>query len=176
MIEQLYDEYHGPILRHLERLVQERETAEDLCHETFIKALRNWSDLENEAAARGWLYRIATNTAYDYLRRQRRIAMTPLDDMTVVGTSTPTLESRHEDAESIWAVLNHLPDHYRIPLLLHNSAGYNLHDIAATQGCSVTTMKMRVHRARMKFRYWYSAEQKLNDNISTVLRGSHDRI
>jgi RNA polymerase sigma-70 factor, ECF subfamily len=41
-IEQLYDEYHQPILRYLERLVRERETAEDLCQKTFLKALRHW--------------------------------------------------------------------------------------------------------------------------------------
>lgn len=91
-IEQLYGEYHGPILRHLERMVRDRETAEDLCHEAFIKALRHWDDLDNAAGARGWLYRIATNTAYDYLRRQRRIAMTPLDDTHIANVATPTKE------------------------------------------------------------------------------------
>src|SRR3712207_3045731 len=79
-IEQLYHEYHQPIQRYLERLVGQHETAEDLAHETFIKALRHWDQHDPAAPARGWLYRIATNTAYDYLRRRQRVAMTPLTD------------------------------------------------------------------------------------------------
>src|SRR5688500_18305919 len=79
-IEQLYQDHRQPILRYLDRLVSDRETAEDLCHETFTKALRHWKELEQVAVARSWLYRIATNTAYDYLRRRRRVAITPLTD------------------------------------------------------------------------------------------------
>ena len=43
-IEQLYHEYHQPLGRYLARLVIDRETAEDLCHGTFIKALRHWDE------------------------------------------------------------------------------------------------------------------------------------
>ena len=79
-VEQLYQEHHQPILRYLDRLVSDRETAEDLCQDTFIKALRHWNELEQQALARSCLYRIAKNTAYDYLRRRRREASTPLTD------------------------------------------------------------------------------------------------
>src|SRR5215212_7965237 len=43
-IEQLYEAYHEPLLRYLERLVRQHETAEDLCHESFIKAMRHWDE------------------------------------------------------------------------------------------------------------------------------------
>jgi hypothetical protein len=58
-IEQLYHHHHQPILHYLDRLVSDRETAEDLCHETFIKALWHWNELEQAALARSWLCRIA---------------------------------------------------------------------------------------------------------------------
>jgi DNA-directed RNA polymerase specialized sigma24 family protein len=50
-IEQLYHDHHQPIRRYIERLVSEWEMAEDLCHETFIKALRHWNDLDQAAYA-----------------------------------------------------------------------------------------------------------------------------
>jgi RNA polymerase sigma-70 factor (ECF subfamily) len=90
-IEQLYQDYHQPIMRYLERLVHQHETAEDLTQETFIKALRNWQQLDQVASVRGWLYRIATNTAYDYLRRQQRIGFISLmsdDTQLVKGSET----------------------------------------------------------------------------------------
>src|SRR3954465_1006970 len=79
-IELLYEEYQRPLLAYLTRLVSDREAAEDLCQETFIKAMRSWEQRDTSASASAWLYRIATNTAYDYLRRRRRIRFTALLD------------------------------------------------------------------------------------------------
>jgi hypothetical protein len=81
-----------------------------------VKALQHWDDCDQAASARGWLYRIAPNTAYDHLRRQRRVAMTPLTDAheAIAGAA---LESQFADAEPVWAALNHLPGHYRVPLV-----------------------------------------------------------
>jgi RNA polymerase sigma-70 factor (ECF subfamily) len=154
-IEELYQEYHQPIQRYLERLVGQRETAEDLCHETFIKALRHWNQHIEQASARGWLYRIATNTAYDYLRRGRTVAIVPLlHDDTV---SIMTWESQIDHAEPVWAALQGIPDAYRVPLMLHIWAGYPLKDIAAVLGINVATIKTRVHRGRAQFRQLYVA-------------------
>ena len=156
-IEHLYHEYHQPLRRYLYRLVRDREAAEDLCQETFIKALRHWHTLDTATAAKGWLYRIAANTAYDYLRRRRCVAITPLADEHEASVCVPALETQFDDAEPIWAALNHLPEHYRVPLLLQIWAGYTLNDIAAALGCNVTTIKTRVHRARLRFRQLYVA-------------------
>ena len=153
-IEQLYQEYHQPILRHLERLVHHHETAEDLCQETFLKALRSWNQHDSSASVRGWLYRIATNTAYDYLRRQRRIVMTPLNHDVILA---PQLETHQDDAEQMWTALNQIPDHYRVTLLLQFWAGYSLHDIATALQVNVATVKTRVYRGRVQFRQHYVA-------------------
>ena len=155
-IEQVYTDYYQPILRHLERLVRNHETAEDLAHETFIKALRGWEQLEQVASVRGWLYRIATNTAYDFLRRGRRIDMQPLTDDHAQVFTAPPIETRFDDAEPILAALQHIPEHYRRPLLLA-TAGYDHKDIACALNSNVNTIKTRVHRARMQFRQHYAA-------------------
>ena len=150
-IDQLYREWHQPIQRYLERLVGQRETAEDLVQETFIKALRHWDQHDPAAAPRGWLYRIATNTAYDYLRRKRQITFTSLTD------SQAAIESRLDDVEPILAALRQLPEYYRTPMLLSLHAGYGHKDIAAALKSSVNSVKMRVHRARIQFRQHYIA-------------------
>ena len=122
-IEQLYHEHHQPLRRYLARLLDDPTTAEDVCHESFVKALLHWDDRDQAANARGWLYRIAKNTAYDHLRRQRRMTMTPLTDTHEAIAGAAVLESQFADAEPVWAALNHLPDHYRVPLLLQLAAG-----------------------------------------------------
>jgi DNA-directed RNA polymerase specialized sigma24 family protein len=70
---------------------------------------------------------------------------------------TPALEGLFDEAEPVWAALNQLPEHYRIPLLLHSWAGYPLNDIAVALGSTLTSVKMRVYRARARFRQVYIA-------------------
>jgi RNA polymerase sigma-70 factor, ECF subfamily len=99
-------------------------------------------------------HRFLNTRRYDYLRRRRRVASTPLTDEHEAASA---LETAFDDAELVWAALNHLPDQYRVPLLLQLWAGYSLNDIAAALGCNVTTIKTRVHRARLRFRQIYVA-------------------
>jgi RNA polymerase sigma-70 factor (ECF subfamily) len=155
-IEHVYTDYYQPILRHLERLVSNHQTAEDLVQETFIKALRHWGQVDHVTSVRGWLYRIATNTAYDYLRRGRRIEIQPLTDDHAQTFTAPPIETQFDDAEPILAALHRIPEHYRRPLLL-TTAGYDHKHIAAALNSNVNTIKTRVHRARMQFRQHYAA-------------------
>ena len=107
--------------------------------------------------ARSWLYRIATNTAYDYLRRERRAGFIPLADQPGWLEHTSDLAARASDSAPIWAALNQLPISYRVPLM-YRGMGYEIKDIAAVLGSSVTAMKARIHRARERFRQFYGTE------------------
>jgi RNA polymerase sigma-70 factor, ECF subfamily len=156
-IEQLYQAYHQPLLRYLQRLVHQRETAEDLCHESFIKALPHWDERDASLSARGWLYCIATNTAFDYLRQQRRVRhiLTAADPAELPSESAFT--AHLDERETIRATLSRMPSHYWLPLLLHLYAGYKLKTIATALGCNINTIKTRVHRGRAQFRQIYVA-------------------
>src|SRR5262245_22840666 len=109
-VERLYQEHRRPLLAYLARVVGDRETAEDLCQETFLKALRGWAQHDPAASPVAWLYRIATNTAYDYLRRRRRVALAPLVEVD-------TLHDAHglalDEREGVRRALAQLPARYR---------------------------------------------------------------
>jgi RNA polymerase sigma-70 factor (ECF subfamily) len=153
-IEQIYHRYYQPVLRHLERLVQQHESAEDLCQETFLKAFRHWEQFGEMACVGCWLYRVATNSAYDFLRRQRRNSfMALLEEAAWVAAP---IESRWDDAEPVRGALRQVPAHFRIPLMLQIIDGYSLDDIATMLGCLPATVKTRVHRARKHFRQHYA--------------------
>src|SRR5688572_4664933 len=64
-IADLYDQYRSPLLNYLTRLMRDRETAEDLCQESFAKVLHHWTEHDPQKNTVAWLYRIATNTAFD---------------------------------------------------------------------------------------------------------------
>lgn len=152
-LEKLYVDLYQPLLAHLTRLVSDRAVAEDLCQDTFVKALRGWEQRDPTASAASWLYRIATNTAYDYLRRCRRIRFAPLADID--EPPSEKAESRIEEHEPVARALAQLPDIYRLPLMLHSLEGRSTNEIAATLGCSTNAVKTRLFRARERFRQVY---------------------
>ena len=91
--------------------------------------------------------------------------MTPLSDRHGANAGAASLETPFADSESVWAALNHLPDHYRVPLLLQLATGYPLHTIAATLGCNVNTIKTRLHRARLRFRQLYGVIEEVDVRV-----------
>lgn len=154
-IETLYQDYQRPILAYLTRLVNDRETAEDLCQETFVKAIRHWAEHNPESSAVAWLYRIATNTAYDYLRRRRRICFLPLLESDPFPDDSRSMEARLDAHEPVHMALEQIPPIYRIPLMLHTCEGRSTHEIAERLGCSNSAIKTRLFRARQRFRQVY---------------------
>lgn len=156
-VARLYEQYHQPILRYLERLCGSRELAEDLAQETFIKALRHWGQLAATEGAAAWLFRIARNTAYDDSRRRRARPGVPLTDIHLDTLAGQREELAVEELELIQAALSQLSERYRQALLLHSYAGYSIDAIAAELGWKVGTVKSRLARARAQFRRHYVA-------------------
>ena len=152
-VEGLYHEHRRPIQSYLARLTSDREAAEDLCQETFLKALRGWARRDPAANPVAWLYRIATNTAYDHLRRRRRATLTPLIDAEALPDARAP-EAWLAEGEPVHSALALLPPRYRVPLLLA-CEGQTMREIADTLGCSCNAVKMRLLRARQRFRQVY---------------------
>src|SRR5262245_15411153 len=151
-VEGLYHEHRRPLLAYLARLVDDHEAAEDLCQETFLKALRSWARHDPAASPVAWLYRIATNTAYDHIRRRRRAALAPLVEVDRLAQANAP---RLDESDGVRRALAQLPARYRVPLLLHTCAGHSLQEIADALGCSHAAVKMRLLRARERFRQVY---------------------
>src|SRR5215475_16184159 len=79
--DQIYDEYKTPIYNYVYHLVGDREQADDLTQDTFLKAFRALPKMDASLKLSAWLYRIATNTAYDALRRRKLISWLPWQDL-----------------------------------------------------------------------------------------------
>lgn len=152
----LYTTHAPALVRYLTRVTGSVDTAEDLAHDTFVKALRSAKHLDNLHSVRAWLFRVATNAAFDWYRRQQARATTPL---TAYYTNTLAAVSdglNDEEGVLLRVVLDSMPAYYRMPLLL-SYAGYPIHDIAVLLGCKLGTVKSRMARARAHMRQRYKA-------------------
>jgi RNA polymerase sigma-70 factor, ECF subfamily len=156
-IEALYMTHHAPVLAYLTRLVDDRATAEDLCQETFLKVLRAWDSVSLIVNVSAWLYRIATNTAYDHLRRRRCVRFMPLCESLPTPSDAHSMESRLNEQEPVQRALARLPAQYRDLLVLRDGAGHSTEEIASALGCSANAVRLRLFRARARFRQVYLA-------------------
>lgn len=163
VFEELYTQYKSPLYNYIYRLIGDSEQAADLLQETFVKVYRALDDVPEGAGRTPWLYRIATNTCYDVLRRRRLISWLPWtrDDSEIEpAADDDDVGERFAMREGVQDALRLVPPSLRAPLLLHAVHGFSYADIAAALGTSEAAVKMRVSRARVAFRQAYQREDE----------------
>jgi len=156
--------HRAAILRYVGSIVGDPVAAEDLTHETFLRAHARRATLLDESRLISWLYRIATNVCRDRFRRQKSHGkpgpadIDPYDAVEqdhAVADTGPRLDQALEQEEMtscVQSYLAELPDMYRAVILLHDMEGMTNPEIAAMLGISLPTVKIRIHRAREKLR------------------------
>lgn len=156
--DSLHEDYREKVYRVILRMVQNPMDAEDLTQETFLKVVSNLPDIKHPEKVGSWLYRIATNTALDYMRRRARRSE---ENTTQVGleedpiaTDTPAPPAYLDSSESancFHHYADRLPEHYYVVLVLHYLEGFPLAQVAEVMGSTVGATKVRLHRARKRY-------------------------
>jgi len=161
----LYARYQSPLYNYIVRLVGDRDAADDLLQDTFVKIYKALDHGPDGDGERPWVYRIATNTSYDLLRRRRLISWLPWttrDDARLPdGVGSGDLGDRYALSEGVQDALAALPPSLRAPLLLHVVHGLSYAAIAEALVMSEGAVKMRVSRARARFKECYRDETPL---------------
>ena len=164
------------IFRYIVCMVRDTAEAEDLTQETFLRAFRQRDSLRDKSAQITWLYRIATNICFDRLRKLTRHAPlesdTDIDELDIAEPDTPSLQKVIEQDEMSACVqryLNRLSDSYRAVILLHDMHQLTSPEIARLLGESLDTVKIRLHRARLKLRSVLNAGCEFSYDERSVL-------
>lgn len=159
-------EYHKVgVHRYIIGIIGKEESAADLSQDTFLKAWEGLPSLRTASHFKAWLYRIARNLAYDYLRKHREIvsydwAVRNLIDPAESGTNP---EETSIQAEAIVFALATLPLKQRECWFLQYD-GFSAHEIAQVLGIQVSSAKTYASSARRKLRIALHifAEQRSN--------------
>lgn len=155
--ETLYVSFQPKIQRYLARLLGEKE-AEDLAQEVFIKLEKDFTNFRGEAQLSTWVYRIATNAAIDRMRsfsfKNKTVAYEEAENIAADRVDLP-LEDQiiHREMNAcIRAVIDKLPDNYRLIVILSDLEGLPTKEIASILDLDVTLVKTRLHRGRLKLK------------------------
>jgi RNA polymerase sigma-70 factor (ECF subfamily) len=151
-VERLFERHHGEIFGYLNRMVGDRELAQDLAQEVFLRAHLARRQLPQVLDQRAWLYRIATNLALNAIKRRDRFAWLPW-----LSVDRPAADTAQQAGERsvIEAALAALQPAYRAPLLLHCHHGLSTAEVAHALGIQEGAARTRVYRAREMFREAY---------------------
>ena len=164
---ELVRRYERPVFSLIFRMVRDRETAEDLAQDTFIKVLNHIDRYRPEFKLSSWLFKIANNVAIDHLRKRHletvsidgsphaataaEAEATSLDLASRGETALEEMESR-ELGTSIERAIAGLRPEYRACILLRHVEGRSYEEIAATLDLPLGTVKTYIHRARHELR------------------------
>ncbi|HHS97477.1 MAG TPA: sigma-70 family RNA polymerase sigma factor [Chloroflexi bacterium] len=192
---ELFCRYERRIYGYLYRLVGNRQWAEDLTQEAFIRAHQSLNQLGPPYDFKSWIYRIAGNLAIDGLRRYKDEISLPDWDAGEASApepadehpeADPEQEARREEVrQAVWRALHRLPENYRQILLLRELEGLSYREIAGILGVSLDNVKVTLHRARLAFRDLYGLQvmmeegrgacRELDELLSAEIDGELDR-
>lgn len=160
---ELVESVEKPLINFLLRYVGERQVAEDLFQETFVRVVRSIGEFRPDASLTTWIYTIARNLALDHLKARRRHRETPLDaaaseeggrviyfrDVLRAGEGLEpgTRAESTEDERRVSEALGRLGPAKREALILRVYAGLSYAEVARVVDAPVGTVKFRIHEA-----------------------------
>lgn len=154
--DQLLGLYERKIFGYLYRLTNHPQDAEDLTQETFLKVYRALKTFDTKRKFSTWLYTVATNTAYDWLRKkQRRPELFIIDDeessFETIDPDSPytTLAPKIDLGKALATIDKPI---YRTVLLLFYRDGLSYQEIAEVLNCPLNTVKTYLRRAKQALR------------------------
>jgi RNA polymerase sigma-70 factor (ECF subfamily) len=171
----LIQKYQHRIVSLVSRYVSDHAEAQDVAQEAFIKAYRAIGRFRGDSAFYTWLYRIAINTAKNWIvARNRRPPASDIDavDAELYGmsdrlkeSSTPENEMQREEIErTVYDTIAALPEDLRTAIMLREMDGMSYEEIATTMECPIGTVRSRIFRAR----------EAIDEKLKPLISGHND--
>ncbi len=172
--EELVRRHQQRVLAVVSRILHRREDAEEVAQQVFLKAYVSIRRFDMRSAFSTWLYKIAVNECWDWLRKKKVRPLVYesdlstdqaqwLDTVAQSGRGPAGPSQRAEAKELVERLLSVLSDEDRQILLLKEVEGLSVQEIAETFGLNVNTVKVRMFRARATMMETY--RRKLNSGM-----------
>ena len=159
--EQLVDRYLKPIYNFLYQFTKDRDSLEDLTQETFIKVWKNIRKFDRSKNFRVWIYAIAKNTAYDFLKKKKTVPFSFFEDadgqnrLERISEEKPLPDEiliKQDLEKELDKKLQEIPDAHRVILLMHYKEDFSLQEIAEILSVPYNTIKSQHARALVSLR------------------------
>lgn len=167
--EELLERFLKPIYNFLLRLTGDQTAAEDLAQDTFLKVWKNLKRYDPQRKFRTWIFAIAKNTAFDYLKKKKELPFSAfadeegenwIDNVADENIVPDEILERKNIAEDFEKIIEKIPVYYRAILLLHYKEDLTLQEIAEILGEPYNTIKSRHRRGLLNFKKLLEKEKQ----------------
>jgi len=164
----IVDLHHKPLINFIARYTGDRDSAEDMAQEVFLRVFRAAKDYQPQAKFKTWLFTIATNLCLNELRnnknRPRLVELSDLQELEypIAAPAASSPEKAAQDAElsaGVRKAIQNLPENQRIAILLRQYNDFSYNEISKIMGLSTSAVESLIQRAR----------QSLKKSLSTHL-------
>ncbi len=169
LFQELYEKYHRDVYQFLFYMVKNKEQAEDLVQEVYIKALKSYEGFQGNSSEKTWLFSIARYTAIDWFRKQKRHKRSWADfidwkEQTIEWPDSEPLPEeiaeRNEETKILYNVLKKSPVNHQLVLVLRFIQSHSIKETAVILGWTESKVKTTQHRALRALRNQMEEEQK----------------
>lgn len=159
MIERLVTTYQQPLYRYLCRMLHNEEDAKDVLQNTWLQVYTHLGELRSESSERAYLYRVATNAAYQWMRHEQPLERLDDVDANILHAiqSEPELAPAHIILGKLQQLVLHLPPTQRAVFNLRYHEDLTYEEIASITQTTVGASKTNFSLATHKLRYWLTA-------------------
>lgn len=154
VFDELYSKYHHDVFQFIFYMVKNREQAEDLVQEVYIRVLKSYDRFEGKSSEKTWLFSIARNVAIDYFRKQKgwRQKIAEKFDWTTgqIKDDSPIPEEialQNEEISLIYQCLDHCTVDQRMVIILRYIQELTIIETAEALGWTESKVKTTQHRA-----------------------------
>ncbi len=159
---QVYEKNKNAVYSYLYYMTKDVEDAEDLCQETFLKIYQNIKNFRGEGSERSWCITIARNTFLTWVRKKKFkfVEGEEMDELPSLVCNDPEIKMlQQEESLFVKNILHKLKEEYRTIILLRDYEELSYKEIGSITGLSESAVKIRIYRAREKYKKLYSEYQ-----------------
>jgi len=169
-LKALYEKYKTPVYRTALAVTRDREAAEDILQDCFLKVYTYIDKLDGSLPLSPWLHRVTVNLSYNWANKRHRW-LQPLEEVIdrLVASPRTLPESTLERGELQYAIqtaIASLSFEHRVVIVLFYLNGFNLNEIAYILDCPVGTVKSRLHYARRNLRRKLERDRSLAPEVA----------
>lgn len=155
-VEILFMEYKNMIYTIVNRMIYNKDKVEDITSEIFLKIYKNISLFDERSKLSTWMYRIAYNHCIDYIKKLKKDPLEsyePLDDIAerlpdIKQSSLEELALKGEKEKALYAIIDSLPEKYRMVINFYYFKETSYEDISEIIGVPIGTVKTYLFRAK----------------------------
>lgn len=162
----VYDRYADRMMALCMRYVRDRDEAADILQEGFIRVFRKIDTFKEEGSLEGWIRRVITNVAIRSYQRNARLHVSVDLEEAEREVGVNGLDAEHS-AEELLAMIQRLPDGYRVVFNLFAIEGYSHEEIAEQLEITVGTSKSQLSRARQALQRMLEQHNGHHNQVST---------